>query len=73
VAARGIDVDGIDTVFNYASRRKRVLRSPGRKDRAREETWGFLHVCLKLRDMARLNDIIKRTKSQIDQIRRKYH
>ena len=49
VAARGIDVEGIDTVFNYDIPKENdyYTHRIGRTGRAKRH-WDFVHVCIEL-------------------------
>ncbi len=69
VAARGIDVEGIDTVFNYdiPEENEYYIHRIGRTGRAKSHGASYTFVS-SYADMARLKDIIKYTKSQINQI-----
>ena len=69
VAARGIDVDGIETVFNYdiPKENEYYIHRIGRTGRAKKHGVSYTFVS-NYADMTRLKDIMKYTKSQIDQI-----
>ena len=69
VAARGIDVEEIDAVFNYdvPEENEYYVHRIGRTGRAKRHGVSYTLVS-SYADMVRLNDIIKYTKSKIDQI-----
>ena len=69
VAARGIDVEGIDTVFNYdiPKDNEYYVHRIGRTGRAKRQGVSYTFVS-NYEDAARLRDIVKYTKSKIDQL-----
>ena len=69
VAARGIDVEGIDTVFNYDIPKENdyYTHRIGRTGRAKRHGISYTFVS-NYADMTRLKDIMRCTKSQIHQI-----
>jgi ATP-dependent RNA helicase DeaD len=69
VAARGIDVADIDAVFNYdvPKENEYYLHRIGRTGRAQKE--GAAYTLVSYAESARLDDIIRYTKAEVDEIR----
>lgn len=69
VAARGIDVADIDAVFNYdvPSENEYYLHRIGRTGRAKKE--GAAYTLVSYAESARLDDIIRYTKAEVEEIK----